>query len=140
MIKITKRYNSLYLFRVNGLTVYGLFLIGALFNWDVIIANYNFANSERAYVELSFLSELNDSALPYLDQTPEVLSEISTRQESSFSFNSSSYEPMANRTYSEILQARKKAFIDRFENQTVLEWNPAESKAYFLLKSKELNP
>ncbi len=78
--KVKNRRSNYYLIRMNSISVLIILLITSLFNWDVIIAKYNFKNANHAFVHFDFLSELSPKALPYLDQTLEELKEIEKTQ------------------------------------------------------------
>ncbi len=64
IIKIMKRKNFYYMFRLNSFALLIVFAGVSLFNWDGIITRYNLKNSE--YPDVAYLVDLNDSGLPYL--------------------------------------------------------------------------
>jgi hypothetical protein len=64
IIKIMKKRNIYYLFRLNSFSFLIVFAGISLFNWDGIITKYNLKNSE--FPDVAYLVDLNDSGLPYL--------------------------------------------------------------------------
>jgi len=67
-VKIKDRKTTYFLFRKNSLAAYILLIVMAFFNWDIIIAKYNFNHSETAFVHFDFLANLSHNALPYLEK------------------------------------------------------------------------
>ena len=113
--------------------------IASGFNWDRIIAKYNFDNAAHSFVHLNFLATLSDSALPYLDKSVDELSKIRVGQERKFSFDlglSSSSMNLFSRAYMKpdeyyiIMNQRKQLFKRKWEAKGFLEWNLAEYKTY----------
>jgi hypothetical protein len=130
--KIYQKKNTTFLYRVNGAAVFALFLFASWFNWDVIIAKYNFSNADRAFVHLDYLKTLNNSALPYLNPEGIDLSQIEIEQKSRISESSSSYQEKYIQAddYKDFLEKRKSNFFNNWESLSWLEWNPSEAKAY----------
>ena len=120
------------MYRVNGVAVFALFLFASWFNWDVIIAKYNFSTTDRAFVHLDYLKTLNNSALPYLNPDGIYLSQIEMEQKSRISESSTSYQEKYIQAddYKYFLEKRKSDFIKNWESLSWLEWNPSEAKAY----------
>lgn len=135
--KIYQKKNTAFLYRVNGAAVFALFLFASWFNWNVIIAKYNFSNADRAFVHLDYLKTLNNSALPYLSPEGIDLSQIEIEQKSRISESSSSYQEkyIQPDDYKNFLEKRKSNFIKNWESLSWLEWNPSEAKAYKNLKN-----
>jgi hypothetical protein len=133
IIKIVKRKTLGFIVSVNSMAVYVILLVSACFNWDAIIARYNFRNYTTSFIHYDYLLYLNDAALPYLDKSPAELSTIDAAQTSRFSFA----EPKAYETldYSNEIKDREETFKTRWEKQSWLEWNYPEHKAYRLLVS-----
>lgn len=135
-IKVKHTKNGTYLWRINSLSIYMLLVISAFFNWDTIIAKYNFSNKDRAFVHLDYLLELSNAALPYLRVDSLELSKVEIVQRKRLGESSSSYSRkyISADSYGEHLENRIKRFTDGWENQHWLEWNLAESRAYHKLK------
>lgn len=127
IVKIKKQNSTFFLFRRNSLAIYVLFIIMTFFNWDVIIARYNFKHYEKSYVHLSYLSGLSDRALPYLDQTIENLEGINQKQQELFSFIP---REMYYTAYFDTIGERKLKFKTKWKNKTWRSWNLAENRAY----------
>lgn len=120
-----------YLLSVNSVSIYLIFLSATLFNWDVIIAKYNFNHYKESFVHYDFLKDLNESALPYLVTDKMILQEIDDFQSGSFAF--SSREEYKKINYPEFVESRKKYFKACWNEQNWLDWNWPEAKAYELL-------
>ena len=132
--KIALKKSSYFLFRTNSLTLYVILISMTLFNWDVIIARYNFNHYERSFVHLNFLYTLSDKALPYLDISNDKLKEISEKQETQFSYRPIYMKP---EVYYNHIQNRKVDFISEWPERDILSWNLADQRAYNILTKKE---
>lgn len=126
-IKIKNKKTTYYLFRRNTLAAYVLLVVMAFFNWDVIIAKYNFSHSETAFVHFNFLADLSDNALPYLEKTDKELKEIDKIQKEKFPFRK---RYISSSDYSEIIIDKKLDFLNEWKNRSWLEWNFAGEKAF----------
>lgn len=140
-IKVKDKRSSFYLFRVNAYAVLVVLVVTSLFNWDVIIAKYNFAHADRSYLHLDFMSELSDKALPYLDKPLAEVEKIKLAQQDDFEFDSGSslsrgYSYMTPEAYCDLITYRKTQFIIDWEQKSIWEWNWLEYKAYQELKVK----
>jgi hypothetical protein len=131
IIMVRRRKSTGYLISVNTVSVFLLLLLSCCFNWDAIIARYNFAHYDTSFVHYNFLAELNDSALPYMNYSEEQLKEINKVQHSRFSFSSSELYTTIN--FGETINRRKQDFKTRYEHHNFWEWNYPEYKAYRLL-------
>jgi len=131
IIMILRKKSIGYLISVNSLSVFIIVIISCCFNWDAIIARYNFAHYKKSFVHYEFLAGLNDSALPYMNYTEEQIKQISDVQYRSFSFASS--ELYTKIDFAAEISRRKTAFKQRWEQHHFLEWNYPEYKAYKLL-------
>lgn len=128
--KIKDKKSTYFLFSKNALTFYVLLVIMSLFNWDTIIAQYNFKHYKTAFVHLDFLSELSNKTLPYLDKTDKQLKDISKEQKQLFHFEE---QFLSTTEYQKIIADRKIYFKKNWENKSWLEWNLAEQQAYDVL-------
>ncbi|MEP7265818.1 MAG: DUF4173 domain-containing protein, partial [Bacteroidota bacterium] len=132
--KIQNRKSAFYTTRVNALSLYIVLLISSFFNWDNIIARYNFNHYQTAFVHLDFLSALSDKALPYLLKSDAELTSLSKSQATLFHFD---YNYMKPEQYAAIIDKRVTTFRDKWESKSWLSWNYAEYKAYsFLVRSE----
>lgn len=137
--KVHQRKNALYLYRLNSLSVYTILCIMALINWDVVISKYNFSQFGKTMVELKYMSEMSDKALPYLVQSPEEILQKQRQQQEMLQMSSSSFYSRYTDadTYAEMLDQKRGNFLERWNNTDWLEWNPAEAKAFELLQNQE---
>jgi hypothetical protein len=138
-IKVRDRKSHFYILRINALAWVCVFTLASGFNWDRIIAKYNFSNAEHSFVHLNFLATLSDSALPELDKSKLELSKIRTEQLEKFSHYSSSSSGSLNLfsrvymtpdRYFDVISMRKQAFKRKWESKGFLSWNFAEYRAY----------
>lgn len=127
VVKIRDQKSTYYLFSKNSIAAYILLVIMAFFNWDVIIAKYNFSHSETAFVHFDFLAELSNSALPYLDKSKEELSEIDDWQLEKFPFRK---QYMNSDIYYDQIQLKKKHLLDSWPNDAWQEWNYSGHRSY----------
>jgi hypothetical protein len=138
LVKVLRTKSTFYLLRVNAMAWVIVLVVSAGFNWDRLIATYNFGKGEGAFVHLNFLVELSDSALPELDQPMYKLEKIHHFQERTFfdgSLSSEGYRALylSPNAYVKMIAARKILFKKRWEEKSWLEWNYAEARAYAIL-------
>lgn len=132
--KIQHTKTSFYLFQKNTLALYLILLISSLVNWDSVIAKYNFASADSAYLHLEYLSDLSDKALPHLNKTEEELNATYNFQQQKYPYP---YVTMNHEKYTQKIAARNKTFSKKWEEKNLLSWNLAEYLAYEKLKSEE---
>ncbi len=128
IFKTIKSKNTSFLLVTNSISVYVIFLSATLINWDKVIAKYNFSNYKTAYIHYSFLQDLNNSALPYLETDKKHLLEIDSTQANLFTFETRGI--VSSDEFSNYIELRIKNFTSEWKNQTWLEWNWADSDAY----------
>ncbi len=139
--KVRNKKTSYFLTRKNAYAWMIALVVATGFNWDVIIAKYNFRHSDTAFVHLNFLGRLSDNALHELDQPLDRLSAIRVEQRRKFSrgssgsgsFNFFERVYLTPEKYHNRIEQRKKRFKRRYEEQGILSWNYAEYKAYHAL-------
>lgn len=125
-----------YLTKSNAYVWIIVLVISSGFNWDNIIAKYNFGNSKKSFVHLNYLSKLSNSALPYLDQPKDELEKVDNKQGIEFAFNFKSSLNSYRRIYLGVdeyiweIKMRKIIFKLEWESKGILEWNYAEYRAY----------
>ena len=125
---IYRRKSIAFLLSLNSISVYLIIILSACFNWDGIIARYNFAHYNQSFVHFNFLIDLNDSALADMNYTEDQLSQIKMVQSRKFSFSGDI--EYANLNFTESIRKRKEQFKSRWEKSNFLEWNYPESRAY----------
>lgn len=125
--KVQQKRSTFYLLRTNTLAIYLLLIVSTFFNWDVLIARYNFNHYQKSFVHFDFLSTLSDNALPYLDKSMDELIEIKMVQEQLFPFEENY---MTIDLYHKKTESRKEKFMIRFSEKKWLSWNLAEANAY----------
>jgi hypothetical protein len=131
VFKIRNLKSTYYIIRVNAIAAYiGLVVLSA-FNWDVIIAKYNFSHYKSAFIHLPFMSDLSDKALPYLQLTDEQIKEIEDHQVEKIPFASRGYFDEIG--YKEKINERISKFTTAYQEKHWLEKRYAESKAFDML-------
>jgi len=130
-MKISKKKSIFYLIRKNIIAIYCILIFMTFFNWDVIIARYNFKHYDTAFVHLSFLSNLSNKALPYIDKSYKELIEIQKAQKILFPFEQ---EFMSIEAYHKKIQEKKEKFMTQWDKKNIKSWNIAENKTYIILK------
>jgi len=131
--KVAEQKTVHYLMRKNSVVVYMLLLAIGFANWDTIIAKYNFAHADKAYVHLSFLSKLSDKALPYLAQPIDKLEQVKQDQDLNYGRDKYALSPT---DYSERIDNRIEEFVYWYPERDWLEWNYADWHAYKLLEAR----
>ena len=134
MIKVSRRKSMYYLFRVNSYSFLVVISLSALVNWNVVIADYNFAHSDSAFIEYSFMADLADPALPYLTKTRAELDIIDQQQQQAMKFDTRQDYFITSKKYEILIKMKIRDFVNRYENQSILEWNLADEWAYRELK------
>ncbi len=130
-IKIKSRKSGWYVFRKSSLAVYLILVVMTFFNWDVIIARYNFAHYKTAFIHYNFLSSLSNKALPWLDKPLDELEKITALQKKQpFKIEKWYQKPDA---YYNAIEEKKKSFLASWPEKGFLSWNYADARAYRLL-------
>mgnify|MGYP001550252387 FL=1 len=136
MIKVQRGRSDHYLLRTNAVAVYCVALLMGLFNWDGIIARYNMAQQERAFVPLDFLATLSDKALPGLVRPPVELEKIAAFNATLIGgagrYSGDLY--MTSERYRIRIDQRVRSFLSAYPQRSWKEWNWADAKAFQALK------
>lgn len=136
IIKVWHKKSYFYLEKNNALYAYLVLVTMGCFNWDIIIAKYNFAKYKESFLHLPYMLNLSDKALPYLDYTEDQLEHIDSIQNKTFSFESRGYHK--NIQYGSNIEKRKAQFISDYKERHWLSWNYADYRAFKILTgSKE---
>lgn len=131
LLKINKVKSLFYVLRINALAAY-ITLVGiCIFNWDVIIAKYNFSQYQTSFIHLPYMSSLSDKALPYMQVSDEMIEEIEDKQTEAIPFARKGYFKEVE--YQTKIKARVAVFRQRHSEKHWLESVWAESTAYELL-------
>lgn len=83
-VKVRDTRSTFYTIRKNAIAWTVVLSFSAGFNWDRLIAEYNFSRGKGSFVHLNFLARLSDSASLELDQPYSVLKDIDQYQECTF--------------------------------------------------------
>lgn len=125
--KIQHTKTSFYLFQKNTLALYLLLVVSSMVNWDSVIAKYNFAHADSAYLHLEYLSTLSDKALPHLAKTKQELDATYNFQQQKYPYP---YFTMNHEEYLRKITSRNAAFARKWANKNFLSWNLAEYVAH----------
>jgi hypothetical protein len=118
---------------MNTLAIFIILVLSSIINWDSLIVKYNFKHSNKSYLHLSYLSEMSDKSLMYLDKPLNELIEINKHQKENFKVTKYDISP---KNYFNIIEKRKRQFKKEWESKSILEWNLAEYLTYKNLFSK----
>jgi hypothetical protein len=101
------------------LSVYVAVVLSALFPWDVIITRYNLAHRDTGYVHFSYLAQMDDSALPYLQLSLEEWKAIEADRNARYpaEVGAISAEDMHD-----MVQERTDHFYESLEGRTWKDW------------------
>lgn len=133
-LKVAKKKTLFYLFKVNGNIWFVLLLAFSFVNWDVFIAKYNLAQSERVAIDADYLLYLSDKTLPILDKNRSKLYDIPSKG----LYGREISKPCNVEFYSQKLDKRIGYFKERYEQVSWLSWNLQDwnTAKYFGLNKK----
>ena len=137
-IKVAKQKTLFYLFKVNGHIWFALLLIFSTINWDVFIAKYNLAQSDKISLDADYLLSLSDKTLVVLDQN-----RLKLHFTEGIDTNERSYPtPETAEYYQKQLDERIGYFKERYEKVSWLSWNLQDYNVatYFGFKKNEKKP
>jgi Domain of unknown function (DUF4173) len=136
--KVRHKRSHHFLARWNMLSVYLILLVMSLFDWDTLVARYNVAQREKAFVELNFLADLEDKALPHL-----ILSDLqleNLEDHNRYLIGADRYRSwlyMHRQAYARRIHWRTVRFVKEYEERSWREWNLADARAYAALRTVE---
>ena len=117
--KVQHRKTVSYLFRINGISIYAILVISALFNWDGIIASHNFKNAETKSIDYIFELSMSDKTLPILDENRDILILNNNKYKNS----NYSFSWTKSQTLLEKLDQRISDFKRKEKKRSWLSWN-----------------
>src|SRR5690606_38642683 len=126
-VKIKKSKSGFYFFRSNAMVLYIVLVFSSIINWDTLIAKYNFAHADEAFLHFDYLAVLSSNALPYLDKPISELTEIENIQKEKFAYE---IDFMNAQEYYLQIESKKIAFKKDWESKGFLSWNLPEYIAY----------
>jgi hypothetical protein len=136
LIMVKKQKTLYFIHRYNSMAGLLIFFCIAVPNWSVIIAKYNFAHYESAFVELNFLATLDKTALPYMHKSEAELDEFAAKQNKLFRFKSRA-RFIDEMEYMTIVNNRIAEELKALETQHWLSWNLADASLYEKLKTRD---
>lgn len=123
-IKVKNKKTVSYLFRINGISIFGILLITSVFNWDIIIAEHNLANAQNKKIDYLFELSLSDKTLPILDQNRDKLK----RRNNSYKNYSFDFPWVKNMSLTQKLDQRIKIFKAKHKEKSWLSWNLSDQR------------
>ncbi len=136
-LKVRHRRSHHFLIRWNVLSIYLVALGMSLFDWDTIIARYNMAQRERAFVELDFLATLGDKSLPCLVRSKLELQNLDSYNEHVLGgphrYTRQLY--MTPEFFAARINHRVDAFMKEYPERSWREWNAADAWAFRVLSA-----
>ncbi len=126
-VKIKKVKSGFYLFRTNAMALYIVLVLSSIINWDTLIAKYNFAHADEAFLHFDYLANLSNKSLPYLDKPISELIEIENIQKEKFPYET---DFMNAQEYHQEIKSKKVTFKRDWESKSFLSWNFPEYIAY----------
>lgn len=121
-LKIRTKRSAFYMLRVNGWAMLFVVTFSALFNWDIIIAQYNINNSNTKNVDVDYILRMAPKVLPYINDNQQFLSNEL--------YYYGSRGQLSTRQY---FEQKKSRYVQ--ENCSWQEWNYADYKAKQKLRS-----
>lgn len=133
VFKIRRNMSFQYLWRVNFLSGFLLFFAMSIPNWNVVIAQYNFAHADTAFVELDFMATLDVAALPCLMKSDAQLATFAKQQAALFHFKKNY---MSEYEYALLVTQKHEAFLASYSSKHWLSWNWADNQLFKKLNMK----
>ncbi|MBC7902475.1 MAG: DUF4173 domain-containing protein [Gemmatimonadaceae bacterium] len=128
-VKIRFRKTNYFLFRMNAFALVCFLSLASMVNWDVYMAEYNISHRSRTPIDLRFLLELSDKALPVLDKNITILRARETEL-------NAAGKNIARCTacIDEIIETRKMGYLENQRGLTWLSWNKSDNDVKNYLK------
>ncbi len=133
-IKIRWKKTNYYLFRVNAWAVMVLLVTATTVNWDEFIARYNIAHKETTPIDVDFMADLGNKALPILDQHIDDLKKHGQLLEERGFRRSSCPDCWLTR-----IRVNQENFIAEQKTYTWLSWNYADAQVMEYFSGKQNN-
>ena len=128
--KIVRVKSSYFLLRVNGISLLLALVFSSFFNWDMLIAKYNFKHYDRVFIEYRFMAQLNDASLPFTVKSLDELQKIDEVQQKTMPFDTQQAYYWDYTKYYEVIKTRENTFLQKQKYKSFLEWNLADYRAY----------
>ncbi|MDN3588912.1 DUF4173 domain-containing protein [Pedobacter aquatilis] len=118
-LKVAKQKTLFYLLKVNGNIWFVLLLAFSTINWDILIAKYNLAQSDKISLDASYLLGLSDKTLAVLNENRRKLHYT----ESKYEYGTTIATPESIEAYQNRLDTRINIFKERYAKASWLSWN-----------------
>lgn len=131
-LKVAKQKTLFYLLKVNGNIWFILLLAFSAINWDILIAKYNLAQSDKISLDANYLLGLSDKTLAVLDQNRSKLHYM----ESTSVYGTTIVTSESTEVYQNRLDKRIIFFKERYRKTSWLSWNLPDWKNANYFKTK----
>jgi len=123
LVKIVCKKTTYYLLRVNAWAAIFLLAVASTVDWDMTIARYNIAHSDKAPLDLYFLTSLSDRTLPLLEQNLPLL-----RQREKELNQHGEYLGRCAACVESIIKNRQDYYMEQQSKLSWLSWNNADNR------------
>ena len=132
MVKVRDQRSHHFLVRWNMVSIYSVALLMTLVDWDVVIARYNMAHRERAFVELDYLATLGDKTLPYMMRSTLELENLDRYNARSLGLPERQYRSlyMPPARFATHIHDRVEHFRNEYPDRSWREWTLADARTY----------
>lgn len=133
-LKVAKQKTLFYLLKTNINIWFILLLAFSTINWDILIAKYNLAQSDKISLDADYLLGLSDKTLAVLDENRSKLHYTESKDE----YGTTIAKPKSIEAYHNRLDARINIFKERYQEASWLSWNLPDwqNAVYFNSKDK----
>lgn len=126
-VKVSQKKSLFYLLKVNSWAVWIGFLLFAVPDWDIIIAEHNISGEVKQETDLEFLMQLDEKAFPVIDAN---MDNLKNRSRDSY-FYRHGYT-----TFEAAFYAKAQEFMSEYKKRSFLEFNIADQKSHEYLHKK----
>jgi hypothetical protein len=123
IIKIEKIKTSYYLLKTNSWSIYYVIILLAVFNWDLIIADYNLNRKSSNVIDKEFLISLSNETLPIVYNNLDKIEKIDNSKILYYGYENQIL-------YSTLMNYKIKEFKKEYEKRSILSWNYSDYMAY----------
>lgn len=123
--KIKKQHSTFKMIKLNSWAVYIGFVLFAVPDWDVIIAQKNLSHPLKNNIETSYLLTLDDKVLPLIDARKDIL--LQSKEYNTYRYFHESYQ--------EVYEQRVEDFIRNYNKKNKISRNFADDKAFEFYKN-----
>jgi len=131
IFKIQKIKTSYFLLKTNSWATYFVIILLAVFNWDLIIADYNLNRKSSNEIDKEFLISLSNKTLPIIYYNVDKINKQNKILKFTYTYTEGQI------LYSTLMNYKIKEFKKEYEKRSILSWNYSDYMAYKKLKIVE---